>query len=216
MPGILKVNQKVEVARSGEGEFYPALIQDVADDFFCITIPYLRGMPLVLVPGEQVDVRVIESDAAYFFTAAVLGRRRDEIPLYGLSIPTEVKRIQRRRFARVETLLEVWYAPVPQGDEAPAFRQGWAVNLSGGGLCLGTDYRFEIGDQILLRFTLDLGERRLEVATQGRIVRRDVMSEGSPGSGYRYGVEFLDLPMREQDLICRYVFRKMAERRRLR
>ena len=79
MPGILKVNQKVEVARSGEGEFYPALIQDVADDFFCITIPYLRGIPLVLVPGERVDVRVIESDAAYFFTAAVLGRRAREM-----------------------------------------------------------------------------------------------------------------------------------------
>ncbi|MEW5762014.1 MAG: flagellar brake protein [Bacillota bacterium] len=215
--GILKVNQRVEIARRGEDEYYPALVQDVGEHNFCINMPYRQGVPLILVPGERVDVRLVEKDATYFFTATVLGRRRDRIPLYVLSLPVDVRRVQRRRFVRLETLLDVWYAPAPEGDAAPAFVRARAVDLSAGGMCLVTKQPLEVGAPLLLRFHLDLGEREAEIVTPGRVVRRVVGPEDDLWQGgYRYGIEFVGLPMREQDLIVRYIFRKMAERGKLR
>jgi len=213
---ILKVNQKVEVARRGEPEFYPALIQDVAGDAICITVPYLHGIPLILVPGDWVDVRVIECDATYHFTSMVLGRRRDKIPLYALSVPGEVKRVQRRHFVRLETLLEVRYAPLVDGDGEPVFRIARAIDISGGGMRLVTDQPLDVGDRLLLRFTLDLGERQLDFETLGRVVRRDEQEAAPVKTRYRYGIEFLGLSMHEQDQIVRYIFRRMAEQRKLR
>lgn len=216
----MKVNQKIEVARRGEGEFYPAMIQDVTGDVLCITVPYLRGVPLVLVPGEHVLARVIESDAAYEFTSTVLGRRRDAIPLYALALPTELKRVQRRRCVRLDTLLDVWYAPLPERGREPVFRAARAVDISGSGMRLAADQELAIGERLLLRFTLEVDDREIEIETVARVVRRDAGEEAQGRSGYRYryryGIEFVDLPLRTQDQIVRYIFRRMAEQRKLR
>lgn len=209
----LQVNQKIQVARLGEGDWYASVVQDITEREVHISLPRLRGNLLVLNPGDEVEVRFFDEHASFLFPARCVGRRLESIPLYRLVPAGEARRIQQRQYVRLKCLLEVSYAQPPEGSRRPRFRRAYSLDISGGGMLLATEEELPVGQVLLLEFSLPLREGAKKMELKGRVVRsfRDEDS-GKP----RVALQFEEITRAQQDLIVRYIFQCMAEQARLR
>mgnify|MGYP005835122259 CR=1 FL=1 len=211
----LKVRQKIMVARRGEKEWFFSTIQDIRDGELFIEQPRQRERVLVFHPGEEVEVRITGENASYVFFTRVLGRTRDQIPLYRLAPPETIQRVQQRRFVRFPVSLEVFYAfPPDEKKRRPRYLKGLSLDLSGGGVRLAVREPVEEGAVLQLRFTLPLKRGLKEIKTEGKVVRC-WKSEKEGAAGYEIAVEFLDIGRTQQDYIVNFIFSRMAEQGRL-
>jgi uncharacterized protein (TIGR02266 family) len=100
---------------------------------------------------------------------------------------------ERRRHDRTPLSLLVQF----RFDTLEDFLAEYSVNLSPGGLFIGTDAPHALGDIVHLQFALKDGSRLIEGL--GRVVR--VEPPGAPGRTAGMGVEFLNLDPESQALV---------------
>jgi len=207
----IKINQSIRVSRDQkELDWYDSNIQDVQKRKFYITIPYQKASPLILTKGDTVIVNIILQGARVEFKSILLGRHVDNIPLYALSWPDSYNRVQDRKFVRLPVIIDVFYAEVPQEGNNPQFIKTFAQDISGGGIRMLVNKRYEAGTVLLLKFNLPIGDKSQEIAVSGRVVRfceTDVLAAG-------VAVEFTDVTNRQQDIIVRYIFDRLAKSRK--
>lgn len=210
---LLRVNLNIKVTRaSGEEDWYSSSVQDVGPGTFYIAVPTQGPNPLVLGRGEKVRVTFVNEMSRYEFTTAVVGWRQDNIPLYELLIPGELRRIQLREFVRVPVMLDVEYAEDTGEGARPSYKKCTALDISGGGVRLLTKKEMPAGTRLFLRFTLPLKTGPEEMELKGKVVR----SWSDPETrNHQCGVQFVGISRRQQDLIVRYVLFKLSEQRRL-
>jgi c-di-GMP-binding flagellar brake protein YcgR len=211
----LEIGQKIYVARDEEAETYVTSLQDVTKRHLLVGVPYHRGNPLILAPGDGVLVTYVSSEAAYRFSSICRGRKMDRIPLYLLERPEKVERIQRRRMVRVPVTLEVRgrekldYSTPVQGE------RWFTSDLSGGGVCLICGRPLVPGTRLVLEFLIPAPAGPRQIITLGRVNRLEKL-EDDDLDRYAVGVEFEGLAKADEDAIVAFLFRKMAEERRLR
>jgi len=210
-PGI-QINQNIKVALDGEEEWYASNIQDVTDYDFCISIPVKASRPLVLKNGDWLIVSFVKGVTRFEFKTRVTGWRYDNIPMYALALPKEYKRVQLREFVRIPVILDVTYAVVPEAGETPVFFGSNSTDISGGGTRLLLDKEYPAGTKLMLRFALPLKTGNEDLEVVGRVVRTWFDERLKL---YHTAIQFIEISRRQQDLIARYVFMKMSERRRL-
>ena len=214
----IKINTRIDVARLGDTEYYSAAIQDLKGDVFYITIPTLSSRPLVLSQGEELTVKFPGSSGIYIFNSSCTGAVREPIIMYVLTMPKDIKRIQQRKFVRVETLLEVHVAEIPEKGKDITYNMVNALDISGGGMRLMMELLSEkahdIGKELMVRFSItDNSNKPLEIKTKVRVVRKELLPTYSkPGEEllYSFGVEFLELNSKIREIIIGFIFRKMA------
>jgi uncharacterized protein (TIGR02266 family) len=90
---------------------------------------------------------------------------------------------------------------------APPYQQAPACNLSARGVFIQTATPFEMGEQVLLRFTLPGQETPVKV--MGQVVSRN-LDPNKPG-GEGMGIRFMDLPVADRELIERNLTEVIAE-----
>jgi uncharacterized protein (TIGR02266 family) len=108
---------------------------------------------------------------------------------------------ERRSGPRVLFQLPIEYQMVPPYQQAPA------CNLSARGVFIQTATPFEMGEQVLLRFTLPGQETPVKV--MGQVVSRN-LDPSKPG-GEGMGIRFMDLPVADRELIERNLTEVIAE-----
>ncbi len=101
---------------------------------------------------------------------------------------------------RVILDLPIEYQRVPPFQKAPR------CNLSARGVFIQTATPYEMGEQVLLRFTLPGQETPVKV--MGQVVSRNT-NPGKPG-GAGMGIRFLDLPAADRDIIERNLAEAIA------
>lgn len=211
----LAINQRVLVALEGSDEYYVSSVEDITADAVFIAVPYRRQVPLVLSRGDRVTVQFTGENECFAFNTTVISRREDRILLYGLAFPEEIKRIQRRRDVRLCVMLDIQYAEVPEGDAAPVFKPGQALDLSAGGMRLVCEKEYPPGTVLLVKFRLPLRGGFFETVTKAEVVRTEPVALEKKRL-YHSGVKFLDMPQNHRDKIFSYIFWKMMEQARLR
>lgn len=209
----LKLNKKLSLSRDGK-KWYATSVQDWSRDSFSVGIPYHQSRPLVLYRGEEITVRCPGENECYQFKTTVLGRTRDQVPLFVLATPEMVERVQQRRFVRLPVSLPVQYAPA-DGNQKPSFNESFTVDLSAGGMKLALKEQYQRGTVLLLRFQLEIWGRVEDFEVRGKVVRVEVREQDKKSRVYQAGIEFLDLPNKSQDKIMAYIFAKMAEQKKL-
>jgi len=211
----LAVNQRIVVALEESEEFYVSSVEEITPEEVFISVPYRRRMPLMLSRGDRVKVEFPGNNEYFSFMTAVTGRREEGVLLYSLAFPEKIKRIQRRRDVRLAVLLDVAYAPLPEGDGAAAFKEAKALDLSAGGLRLVTEQEHPPGTMLLVKFRLPLRKESFETVTKAEVVRTEpVMLEKR--RLFHLGLKFVDLPQAHRDKIFSFIFWKMMEQARLR
>lgn len=171
-----------------------------------------------LVTGIYYD----DNDKVYMFNSMVIDRMVQNIPLYKLSVPKILRRIQRREHVRVPVTMPILYKEL-NFDKDPSsgheesreheagqdsWKKGMALDLSGGGMNISLDKPLEENQHILIQLNTD----GLELDVKGQIVRS--YTEVVLGRvSHRAGVCFVDLAEADRDRIIGFVFKKQRDMR---
>ena len=208
---ILRINARIEVRKLTSTNFSMARVADIGEGEFAITVLYGGPTGEVLETEEKVECSLSdeEENAQFGFESTVLRREGRAVPLYFLSKPTKLVRLQRRGFVRVQVLLGADYCL----DGRNEWIRAYLLDLSGGGAKLSHSEDLPPGQIITLSFKMSPDEPSLFL--QGRIVRSIPVST-SVGNIYHSGVEFVDISIGVQDSIVAFVFGRLLDKRRTR
>ena len=205
----LKVNSRIEVV--ADEKSYKALIIDIEDDNIKINIPVRNDEYLMLYKDDKIEINSYLDDGKCFnYYCNVISKGKDNnVIYYKLTLPYDVRRIQRRNFFRVNLLEEVTYKNITNKteneiEELP-YKSGIMIDLSGGGLKVRTKEKLKGNDIIVMRIKMT----GIEVKLKGQIVR----IETSIDNNFLYGVKFLDITEMESDKIIRELFEIMRKQR---
>ena len=212
----LKIRQKIMVTRKGEKQWFFSSVQDLRENGeLFIEMPREGESALVLYRGEEVNVRFSAEGASFVFSAPVLGKTVDKIPMFHLGPPEDIQRVQQRNFVRFPVALEVFYALPPEKNRRPRYKKALSIDLSGGGMRLAMDELVAEGTVLNLKFSLPLKKGLKEIATAGKVVRRWAF-ETEGAITYQVAIEFEGISRTQQDYIVNFIFHRMAEQGRLR
>lgn len=205
----LKVNSRIEVV--ADEKSYKALIIDIEDDNIKINIPVRNDEYLMLYKDDKIEINSYLDDGKCFnYYCNVISKGKDNnVIYYKLTLPYDVRRVQRRNFFRVNLLEEVTYKNITNKTEKEIeelpYKSGIMIDLSGGGLKVRTKEKLKGNDIIVMRIKMT----GIEVKLKGQIVR----IETSIDNNFLYGVKFLDITEMESDKIIRELFEIMRKQR---
>lgn len=172
-----------------------------------IAMPSFKGRFVALPRGDFIYVTALSNKVVYTFSSRVIDYGRDEnnfLVMY-VSIPSMVKRVQRRRFVRIPLVLNGVYT-LPGDLREYKFM---TRDFSAGGMLMCTKNVLSVGQPIFVN--LDLGNIKL-LQQKAQIVRTIGKNEAT--GFYEYGVQFLDLsPELEKSLVV-FVFQQELKMRK--
>lgn len=210
MAGLrLRVGLKLEIWREDSAITWITRIEEVNAESFAVSSIFAGAEVHVLRPDEQVKCLLTdkETQAQYGFIANVIRREMKGVPLYYLTNPKEVIRIQRRAFVRLPVLIPQLFRTSGETE----WHKGYLLDLSGGGARISHKFPLSLGQQVQLQFTMRKEDGPLLV--QGRVTRIE-RADGVGPATYHSGIRFDALPEPTQDLIVGYVFERMLSGRR--
>ena len=98
------INSKLEVRV--DDEIYKTRVQDSNSKNLVISVPVIGGVYLTLRTGEEIDLIYYDDKANIFnFKSKIINRIVENgVPYYSITLPYNVKKIQRRNYVRVDTV----------------------------------------------------------------------------------------------------------------
>ena len=205
----LKVNSRIEVVV--DEKIYKALIIDIEDDNIKINIPVRNDEYLMLYKDDTIEINSYLDDGKCFnYYCDVISKGKDNnVIYYKLTLPYDVRRIQRRNFFRVNLLEEVTYKNITNKTEKEIeelpYKSGIIIDISGGGLKVKTKEKLEDNDVIVIKITLT----GIEVKLKGQIIRMEEPIDNK----FLYGIKFLDITESDSDTIIKELFAIMRKQR---
>lgn len=199
----LKLNEIIVVKY--DDVIYRCSIQGITENSVSINVPVNNGELLMLNGGEVLDVQYCSETGNYYeFELEVIGRNNDDnIPMYNLSLPRNLRRIQRRDYVRVEVLRNIKY----RRKEEESWREAIMLDISGGGMRIKVPIELDIGDRLITKF--ESSGKLFEIEVE--IKRNEKVNAGE----YIYGLEFIDINEKRRDNIIEDVFFVMRRQREI-
>ncbi|MGC7845541.1 flagellar brake protein [Desulforudis sp. 1088] len=210
VPGL-----KLEVAKlSDPSEFYVAALYEVLDGFLVFTCPYQQRAPLILEPGDEVQIRFRGGDAVYAFEATIHQKAAGDTLLYVVAHPSSVRRIQRREFARINTLfgIRVWPSPEHKARGA-GHENAQVINISGGGLRFTGRKRYALNQLLAVNFVLPRSKVQRPIEATAKVVRTEPWEKDMRFS--EVSVYFKDISIGDQDRIVGFILGEMSRQKSL-
>ena len=172
---------------------YVTRIEDFSNGDIIVTSPEYVGGNKLLHNNAEVKVYITKEDAAYQFYCVIEKTQINNISGYILHIISDIERVQRRRFARVEIFEEVLVARFPEITQQNKISFGfldWKTsvtqNISGAGVFIRSEQQIEENNLILLNFGL-FPELNLPKIIAGICRRSEIKNDC-----YYCGVEFIE------------------------
>lgn len=207
------INSKIEIEFNDDS--YKSNIQDVTDEYLGISIPVTDGKYLPLAKGEKATVMYYYGKDIYRFDTVVIGRKIEKILIIMLEKPKKVTLIQRRGFARVPLMINACCALICTdkniqtiGDNQIEFFDAYSLDISGGGMRLAIDRKFEnkIQRGSVLMVTIPLCNENITI--QGKVVR---IENDRKNPKIICGLSFIELDRKVREIIIKMVFQTMRD-----
>lgn len=152
-----------------------------------------------------------DENAVYQFSTKIIRRVKTNVPGIAVSIPgiTEITRIQRREFVRVEVAIDV---AVHSKEQTFSPFTSVTSDISGGGLSIivNDQSQFKLGEELDIWLALPLIAGRIEyIHSSAQIVF--IQSKNKINT---ISVKFLSLKQQEQQKIISYCFERQREARK--
>lgn len=210
---IIKIRHSVEAAK-----WFSTRVEDKTAELLTIAAPLEQGTVVPYGVGSDVQVQFDQADALYSFTTTVVSRRLlgDNLRVYDLAPPREIKRQQRRQMFRLPLALPLQYEVVSLSEKRELVipgvpLKGCIKDISGGGVKLVSD--IEIPNNSVVK--LKLKAEGIDLSVGGKIVNHYANEEPDQKEyGYCYGIQFIDLDRGSQDRIISFIFEEQRRRRR--
>ena len=143
----LEINNKLEVFYDKKN--YKSVIQDIREKEkeVLISIPVFDGEYLTLATGTIIEQIYYDNNGnVYQFKSKVLGRTKERnLSLYRLSLPYDIKKIQRRDYVRVNFVKIINYINA-KDIENEKYKKALLLDLSGGGMRIKVEEKLEKGE----------------------------------------------------------------------
>lgn len=212
-PSVLKPRQKIYVYKKDSKDQFSSIIESIINDEIIIALPLSNSAPLHAKAGDILTVRLPADAHCHEFATIVKGLKIDNVPLYVLSYPSQIKRIQLRQHVRLDVLLDVQYCLLPKPDENQQHIKATTLNISAGGMKISIPEKLPEGSIIVVRFDLTVKGASYKFALESRIVRVQPVDHKKTEI-YHVGLQFINATNFQKDLIYQFIFGKMAELRR--
>jgi len=225
---MFRENERIEVFDEIENVYYKSIIQEVNRDNIAIGVPMGNQGQLLLYKNQIRTFRIIYKDAHYYFKSKVLGRKKsNNLLLFLIAWPAELKRIQQRAFFRFPCSFEIFYWILP-AEEEKSIREnklpfeelveplgppekGLMADISGGGLQLVASHEILKGSILALRLPLFSKKEKRTFELLGKIVWvKPPYNETA--RQHRHAVEFMDIEEKLREEIIRFIFILSRER----
>ncbi len=241
-PGDKVEIKKITNQERGDSEkYYLSQLLDIADDNRAkIAMPIEGGRIIPIDVGDRYHLFFYTQNGLYQSKCIVVDRfRNGTMYVAVIRFIADLEKFQRRQFFRLECVMEIEARIVVPAeikltkklsendflnmeDKKKAeeilismqqdWKMGIAIDISGGGLRFNLDKAFAKGDIIRLRFSIVVNGERFEVTTDARLVfSQEIFNR--PGN-YENRVEFVNMPMKEREVIIKYVFDEERKRRK--
>jgi len=246
---LLTAGDKVEVMKTSglannpnDKKIYYSLLVDIdAEDRLTVTMPIEAGKVVPLAVGDRYWLVFYTHSGIYQAKALIVARERQgNVHVMILKCLTELERIQRRQFYRIECVMDLEYRVmgeieakgyevlrtkayktmedrikikrllVPSSNE---WSKGVAVDISGGGMRFNTKAEHENPEYLELRFSLNIGSLSKEIVTPARVIRYTPVKNLLETKEFR--VEFVEISTKQREEIVQYVFNEDRNRRKL-
>lgn len=136
----LRLWEKIEIVVGDDADkgLYLARIEDFIEDGIVISNPEFREGATLLRDNCEVVVLVVKEDAVYQFYSLLSKRGSGEAPVFVLTMPRDIHRVQRRQFVRIDVIKKVRIANLGAERIIPPVK--WddtvSINISGGGMLI--------------------------------------------------------------------------------
>jgi len=117
-------------------------------------------------------------------------------------------RTQRRSFVRVSTDIVVSFSCFTYHD----YQEGKFIDISGEGALLVSPKPLNINQELYLKFALKIKEYEHSFNLKAKVVREADSSLDQSYFPYKYGIEFIDLTINQQNYIGKYIFEALRVR----
>ncbi|WP_337969917.1 flagellar brake protein [Virgibacillus salexigens] len=152
---------------------------------------------------------VDENENIYSFLSKLVAKVKLNVPALAIELPSDLQRIQRREFVRVDTAIDV--AVHPLDDRLQPFTTV-TRNISGGGI------------SVIIPKDVDLKENNVEIflslplKNHGfaylKAIAEVVILEEKKHKNPTVAMKFLNIAKQDQQMIIRYCFEKQREARK--
>ena len=218
----LKLNQKVTMIINDppyNGE-YQSRIEDLEEGIITMALPTDGGVLIPIRVGTNVTLVLMDEMAAYEFDSVIIEREMKPIPILRISVPNQVKRIQRREYVRLDiTLPTVIDISDNRSETAVSEIRTETLEISGGGCRLGMSaHEFALLEEYIgrqdkpqFRLVFDVNNERGEkvsVHCLGKVHRT-----GEFDRKKWIAVEYKRIDEKTREEIIRFVYRKQVEHR---
>lgn len=212
---VFKLNQRLTLILP---EFCPqtqcrSRIEDIAEDSMTIGMPMSKGRPIFVPEQTVLQAKIVENGIAYRFDIRLLAKRISPLPVWVISLPTNIEKVQQRSFVRLDVLLPVDMQVIEktgqamEASDAPVIKVT-TKNISAGGACLITRMPLRHGAALKLRLELP-GEKDLEFSAEVMRVDKVVNDQDL----YWIGVEFLEVSETQRKKIIQFIYKRQLEQR---
>ena len=207
---FFKVNQRLGIMLPKEKtmEQYSSRVEEVDEGKLIIAMPMSKGLPVMLENGGGFYAKVFAETGIYGFNSSLLQKRISPLPVWIVSIPKEMKKIQQRAFVRLDVSLPVTLEYDTEADDEPVLMKASTKDIGGGGLQLITEQPLQIGKNFLVYIELPDNE-----AIQAKIEIVRCYKPMEDRDLYWSAVKFVEINENYRDKIIRFIFRKQLEQR---
>lgn len=206
---LFYVAQKLDVfeedLESGRKSVYYSRIEDVREQSLLILPPFHKNFTLTPRIGRTIQAKIVSERIPYMFDASLLRYISDQIPLWEISRPEQVVKVQMRENVRLGIILSVSLTLMDVEREGKVIKT-LTRDISAGGMLVVLPESLPIGTKVKVHLPLS---KFLVVDAEGEVNR--VMPPSTDAERLSAGIKFINLDEKMQNQIIRYIFAKEAE-----
>ena len=177
------------------------LIGIAPNESILVTLPYAKGRPIEITPGENVEIVAIASQAVYRFVCTIHAMYQAPFGYLVLSKAANIRMLRERKSIRVNARFPVRFGIGDEGYQGVALARG----ISALGLSLTAPWALgQIGERLRIAFSLRCGD--IDTAIETSAVIRNVQQEDDAQMQCTLGLELDSLTSAEQMAMKVYVF----------
>lgn len=209
---IFRVTQKIEVIeddkKNGERQLYFSRIEDISAESLFITPPFRKGFYLPPRRGRRIVARLPADTCSYLFETVLLAYHSSPLPLWEISLPDTIKRIQMREYVRLDIALEIKI----ELEDASCPGQSIVTlskDISAGGVQVMLPKPLPVKTKLNMTVSLSAQD---QFQAEGEIVR--IIPPEQDDDRTCAGIKFSKIDEKTRRQIVKFIFQEQVERRK--
>ena len=239
----VSIGDRIQLQRIGaypggghsEKVYTSQLLDITSPDTIHIAMPIERELPVRLPIGDEYYLWFYNAKGLFGCSAVIEDRLNiDNMYIYVVQLLSELGRVERREFYRLDCLLPVSYrvlsgeevrareeisegdmtdeevakllGTIQQAESDATFLDGVFIDISGGGARMTSTTRHQMGETIALTVDLSVQDEPRRIEILGELVRVSRMENNTGMWDNR--IYFRDITKDQREAIVRYIFEK--------